>query len=221
MKRLILIFAAALVFGSSLMPIAAHEAHDHGTPGGRAPETLGKVTFPTSCSPAVQPQFERGVALLHSFWFGEGLKAFTAVAERDPGCAMAYWGIAINRLLNPFNGEAAANFVKAGQEAIEKARALGAKTQRERDYIEAAALLYTDVGTKRWPERTVAYEEAMAKVVERYPADVEAKIFYALALNFAADLSDQTYAKQLKAAALLESLLPAHPDHPGIAHFLI
>ena len=222
MKRLILISAAALVFGSSLMPIAqAHEAHDHGTPGGRAPETLGKVTFPTSCTPAVQPQFERGVALLHSFWFGEGLKAFTAVAERDPGCAMAHWGIAINRLLNPFNGEAAASFVKTGQEAIEKARALGAKTQRERDYIEAAALLYTDVGVKRWNERAVAYEQAMSRVVEAYPDDIEAKVFYALALNFAADLSDQTYAKPLKAAQILEPLLPAHPDHPGVSHFLI
>ena len=117
---------------------------------------------------------------------------------------MAYWGIAINRLLNPFNGEAAPNFVKAGQAAVEKAKAVGAKTQRERDYIEAVALLYTDVGTKRWPERAVAYEQAMAQVVAKYPADVEAKIFYALALNFAADLNDQTYAKPLKAAQLLE-----------------
>ena len=195
--------------------------HDHGAPGGRPPEALGKVSFPTSCDPSVQAQFERGVALLHSFWFPEGFKAFTAVAERDPGCAMAWWGIAINRLLNPFNGEAAPGFVKEGQTAIGKARTIGAKTQRERDYIDAAALLYTDVGTKRWPERAVLYEEAMARVVERYPSDVEAKVFYALALNFATDLRDQTYAKPLKAARLLEPLLNAYPEHPGIAHFLI
>ena len=220
MKRLLFAIGLPAMLACSLAPglASSHEAHDH---GGRAAETLGKVSFPTSCDPKVQGQFERGVALLHSFWFAEGLKAFTAVAEQDPGCAIAYWGIAINRLLNPFNGEAAATFVKQGQGAIEKARAIGAKTQRERDYIEAAALLYTDAGTKRWTDRAVAYEQAMARVVETYPDDVEAKVFYALALNVAADLKDQTYAKQLKAAALLEPLLPSHPDHPGIAHFLI
>jgi hypothetical protein len=214
MKR----FAAALLFvlaGSA----AAHEGHDNTS--GRPPEQLGKVSFPTSCDPKTQAQFERGVSLLHSFWFGEGLKAFTAVAEQDPGCAMAYWGIAINRLLNPFNGEAAPQFVKQGHAAIVKAREVGAKTQRERDYIDAAARLYTDIETKRWRERAVAYEEAMARVVATYPDDVEAKVFYALALNFATDLGDQTYAKPLKAAQLLEPLLPKYPDHPGIAHFLI
>ena len=142
MKRFLLVLA---LIGAAPGGAAAHSPdHDHGSQGGRPPETLGKVSFPTSCEPAVQTQFERGVALLHSFWFPEGFKTFTAVAERDPGCAMAWWGIAINRLLNPFNGEAAASFVKEGQAAIEKARAIGAKTQRERDYIEAAALLYTD-----------------------------------------------------------------------------
>jgi hypothetical protein len=225
MKRLIFVFGVAVVMSLSLTPTVArsqsHDAHDHASPGGRPPHTLGKVSFPTSCDPKVQAPFERGVALLHSFWFGEGLKAFTAVAEQDPGCAMAHWGIAINRLLNPFNGEAAPNFVKQGQAAIEKAKTIGAKTQRERDYIDAAALLYTDIGTKRWAERAVAYEQAMSRLVEKYPEDLEAKVFYALALNFAADLSDQTYAKPLKAAQLLEPLLPANPDHPGIAHFLI
>ena len=93
----------------------AHAHDEHGDSRGRPPEQLGKVSFPTSCDPQVQAQFERGVALLHSFWFPEGLKAFGAVAEQDPSCGMAYWGIAINRLLNPFNGEAAASFVKQGQ----------------------------------------------------------------------------------------------------------
>ncbi|MGZ8197988.1 MAG: hypothetical protein ACXWVP_06500 [Burkholderiales bacterium] len=216
MKRLH--WALVLLFA---FPAAAHEGHDPGGSGGRPPEQLGKVTFPTSCDSKVQAQFERGVALLHSFWFGEGLKAFTAVAEQDPGCAMAHWGIALNRLLNPFNGEARPDFVKQGQAAIEKAKALGAQTQRERDYIDAAALLYTDVEAKRWRERAVAYEEAMARVVAKYPEDLEAKVFYALALNFAADLNDQTYAKPLRAAGLLEPLLPKYPDHPGVAHFLI
>ena len=215
MKKLI----SASLLACVPLVVAAHE--DHGGPGGRPPETLGKVSFPTSCDARVQAQFERGVALLHSFWFPEGHKAFTAIAEQDPGCAMAYWGIAINRLLNPFNGEAAPSFVKQGQAAIEKAKAIGAKTQRERDYIDAASVLYAELDTKRWRQRAVAYEQAMAKVVDKYPTDLEAKVFYALALNFAADLNDQTYAKSLKAAQLLEPLLEANPDHPGVAHFLI
>jgi hypothetical protein len=223
MKRVICTVGVSLALSA---PFAAtngqsHDAHDHAVPGGPVPVQLGKVSFPTSCDPKVQTQFEHGVALLHSFWFGSGFKAFTAVAEQDPGCAMAHWGIAINRLLNPFVGEAAPSFLTQGSEAIEKAKAIGAKTQRERDYIDAAALLYGDIGTKRWPERAIAYEQAMARLVEKYPRDVEAKVFYALALNFAADPNDQTYAKPLKAAQLLEPLVDAYPDHPGIAHFLI
>ncbi len=200
-------------------PLAA--AHDDHSGSRGATETLGKVSFPTSCDPGVQAQFERGVALLHSFWFPEGLKAFKAVAEADPSCAMAYWGMAINRMLNPFNGEPAPAFVEEGRAAIEKAQALGAKTERERDYIAAAAVLYADVGTKPWRERAAAYEQAMSRLAETYPADVEAKVFHALALNFTADLNDQTYARPLRAARLLEPLLAAHPDHPGIAHYLI
>jgi hypothetical protein len=202
-------------------PTLAAGHDDHGAAAARRSEQLGKVSFPTSCDPKVQAQFERGVALLHSFWFSEGLAAFKAVAEQDPTCAMAYWGIAINRLLNPFNGEAAPRFVKEGQAAIEKAKAIGAKTERERDYIDAAAILYVDLGSKRWRERAIAYEEAMARLVAKHPEDLEAKVFYGLALNFAADLNDQTYAKPLAAAQLLEPLMSAHPDHPGIAHFLI
>src|SRR5262245_54322271 len=199
--RLIVSLGVGLALSSPLSATAEQppSAHDHAAPGGLRAEQLGKVSFPTSCDPKVQAQFERGVAVLHSFWFGEGLKAFTAVAEQDPGCAIAYWGIAINRLLNPFTGEAAPAFIKQGQTAIEKARTIGAKTQRERDYVEAVALMYTDVETKRWRERAVAYEQAMGRLVEKYPDDVEAKVFYALALNFAADLNDQTYAKPLKA----------------------
>ncbi|HEV7867720.1 MAG TPA: hypothetical protein VGO90_08565, partial [Chthoniobacteraceae bacterium] len=109
MKRILLVIA--LTFAG---PAVAADDHDHGS-GARPPATLGKVSFQTSCEAKVQAQFERGVALLHSFWFSEGLKAFTAVAGQDPTCAMAYWGIAMNRLLNPFNGEAAPNFVQQGQ----------------------------------------------------------------------------------------------------------
>jgi hypothetical protein len=211
---------AWIVLMAVCAPLAA--AHDdHAPDPGAAPEKLGKVSFPTTCSPAVQAQFDRGVALLHSFWFPAGLKAFQAVAQQDPDCAMAYWGIALNRLLNPFNGVAAPPILKEGQTAIEQARAIGAKSERERDYIEAAAVLYTDVATTTWRSRTLAYEQAMANLARKYPEDLEAKVFYALALNVAADLNDQTYAKPLAAARLLEPLLDAHPEHPGIAHFLI
>src|SRR5687768_5104854 len=129
MKRVICTFGLAFALSSPLAATGgqSHDAHDHAAPGGRPPEQLGKVSFPTSCDAKVQAQFERGVALLHSFWFGEGLKAFTAVAEQDPGCAMAHWGIAINRLLNPFGGEPGPAFLKEGAAAIEKAKAIGAR----------------------------------------------------------------------------------------------
>jgi hypothetical protein len=184
------------------------------------PEKLGTVHFQTSCDPAVQPLFERGVALLHSFWFPEGLKTFNEVLKRDPSCTIAYWGIGVNRLLNPFGGQAAEAVALQGQEAIDKGLALPAKSQRERDYLEAIAAFY---GRDRAPfrVRAVRYEEAMEKLAAKYPEDKEASIFYALALNIASDPMDKTFAKQLKAAQILEPVFVAQPDHPGVAHYLI
>ena len=199
----------ALVAALAALPAFAHEG-----------EKLGTVHFPTSCDPAVQPTFERGVALLHSFWFPEGLKTFNEVLERDPSCAIAYWGIAVNRLLNPLAGQPAEAVAMQGQEAIDKGLALAAKTQRERDYLEAIAAFY---GRDRAPFRVRAerYEAAMEKVAAKYPEDKEAAIFYALALNVAADPMDKTFARQLKAAGILEPIFVAQPDHPGVAHYLI
>ncbi|HEX2567521.1 MAG TPA: hypothetical protein VHL85_11735 [Burkholderiales bacterium] len=207
--------AAALIAFSS----APAFAHDEDA-GGRPPEKLGAVNFPTSCAPAVQPLFTRGVALLHSFWFPEGLKTFNEVLKQDPSCAIAYWGIGVNRLLNPFGGPAAEAALLQGQEAIEKGLASGAKTERERDYIAAIAAFY---GRDRAPfrERALRYEAAMEKLAAKYPQDKEAQIFYALALNVASDPTDKTYAKQLKAAAILEPLFVEQPEHPGLAHYLI
>jgi len=198
-------------------------AHDE-DPSGRAglgPEKLGKVYFPVSCDPKVQAEFERGVALLHSFWIGEGYKSFNLVLKGDPSCAIAYWGIAVNRLQNPFGGQASPKFLAEGAAAVERGRSLHAKTQRERDYIDAIGELYRDHGQTPWKARVLAYEKAMAALALRYPDDEEAAIFYALALNIATDLNDQTYAKPLKAAAILEPLFKTHPDHPGVAHYLI
>jgi hypothetical protein len=210
----------ALILGVFLAGTALAHDEDPKQAAGRPPEQLGKVTFPTSCDPRVQAQFERGVALLHSFWFPEGRKTFQDVLKADPSCSIAYWGIGVNRMLNPFNGQPAENVLLEGQAAVDKARAVPAKTQRERDYIEAIATLYTH-DKAPWGERVLRYEKAMEQLAQRYPEDKEAAIFYALALNVAADPKDKAYERQLKAAAILEPILTTQPDHPGVAHYLI
>jgi hypothetical protein len=212
--RQALIFAAFL----SAQPALAHD-DDPGQAAGRPPEQLGKVHFPTSCDPKVQAGFERGVALLHSFWFPEGRKALLGVLAADPSCSIAYWGIGVNRMLNPFNGQPSETALLEGQAAVDKALAAPAKTQRERDYIEAVSVLYTH-DKASWRERVLRYEKAMEQLAQRYPEDQEAAIFYALALNVAAEPKDKTYARQLKAAAILEPIFAAQPDHPGVAHYL-
>jgi hypothetical protein len=187
----------------------------------RAEERLGEVNFPLSCSPAAQVQFNRAVALLHSFFFPETVKAFTAIVEKEPSCAMAYWGIAISQRPNPLVGPFPGDVLKVGWEAVEKARAATQKTERESAWIEALAAFYQDYATVPQRTRTANYEAAMARLVARYPDDVEAAIFYALALNEAADPGDKTYAKQLKAADILEKLEPRFINHPGIPHYII
>lgn len=206
---------AALAVGPA---IAQHEEHAAAEPGGGK---FGTVRFPTSCSPAAQVEFEKAVAMLHSFFYPTTLKAFEAVTKTDPQCAIAYWGLAIaqrpNPLVPPFD-EAA---LKRGWEAAENGLALGPKTQRERDWLLAAETYYKDYDKVPQSQRTLAYEHAMARLVQKYPDDSEAAIFYALALNEAADPSDKTYANQLKAAAILEKVYREQPDHPGVAHYLI
>jgi tetratricopeptide (TPR) repeat protein len=187
----------------------------------RAEERLGEVNFPISCSPAAQAQFNRAVALLHSFFFPETVKAFSAIAEKEPSCAMAYWGIAISQRPNPLVGPFPGDVLKLGWEAVEKARAATHKTERESQWIEALAAFYNDYATVPQRTRTANYEASMAQLVVQYPDDVEAAIFYALALNEAADPADKTYAKQLKAANILEKLEPRFPNHPGIPHYII
>ena len=187
----------------------------------RAEERLGEVNFPISCSPAAQAQFNRAVALLHSFFFPETVKAFSAIAEKEPSCAMAYWGIAISQRPNPLVGPFPGDVLKLGWEAVEKARAATHKTERESQWIEALAAFYKDYATVPQRTRTANYEASMAQLVVQYPDDVEAAIFYALALNEAADPADKAYAKQLKAADILEKLEPRFPNHPGIPHYII
>jgi tetratricopeptide (TPR) repeat protein len=191
-------------------------SHDHA-----AMERLGSVRFETSCAPAVQPQFDRAVALMHSFQFGRAIEGFHAVLAVDPGCAMAYWGIALSNWSNPFAGFKSPAQVKQGLDAANQGLAAGPKTKRERDYIAAVAQLYTDAAHLDQPTRQLAYERAMEKVAAENPGDGEASIFYALALAAAADPADKSYAKQLKAGAILERLFVRYPDHPGLAHYII
>src|SRR5262249_10371004 len=178
------LFAAA--FSLSLVPAA-----------GAGEEKFGEVNFPISCSAAAQVQFNRAVAMVHSFFFPETVKAFTALAAQEPSCAMAYWGIAISQRPNPLVAPFPPEFMKVGWEAIQAARAAGAKTEREKDWIEALAVFFKDHDTVDLRSRTLAYESAMARLSARYPTDSEAAIFYALALNEAVDLNDKTYARQL------------------------
>lgn len=208
-----LIFAAAVLAA----PGSWQQPH-HG--GGT--EKLGTVKFDTSCAPAAQPAFARAMALLHSFEFAPAIESFTAAATADPGCAIAYWGIALGRWGNPFAPVTRAPAaIEAGQAAVAKAKAIGAKTQRERDYIEAVATLFATDASPDQRTRVGAYRDAMEQVAARYPNDPEASAFFALALAGSADPTDLTYANLLKAGAILERLAPGQPDHPGFAHYII
>jgi tetratricopeptide (TPR) repeat protein len=184
-------------------------------------EQLGKVTFPTSCDPKVQAQFERGVAMLHSYWFTEGGKVFDAIAKQDPNCVMAYWGYAVNLLGNSLSSPPSAKAAQMAWDALEKARAVGAKTQRESDWIEALSAYYRDHDKVSVDDRLLAYTKAMEQLTQRYPDDFEAWAYYALTLQASAPKTDKTYANQLKSAAILEKLFKQNPQHPGVSHYLI
>ena len=197
----------------------AHDADDR-PQAGRA--QLGKVEFANSCAAAVAGDFNVSVALLHSFWVKDAIEGFNVVLKQDPSCAIAYWGIAMSLQQNPLTGqEPSADATRLALAGLDKARAIGAKTQRERDYLAAIDLIYRDADKTPFRARRLAYEKAMEALAQRYPADTEARIFYALSLDMTADLSDKTYANQLKAAAILEPLSRELPEHPGIAHYLI
>jgi tetratricopeptide (TPR) repeat protein len=188
---------------------------------GKTAERLGTVRFATSCAPAVQPQFDRAVALLHSFHLDAAVGAFSDVAAADPTCGMAYWGVAMSWLGNPLAAPPSARGLKEGGAAVDRAKAAGARTDREREYIAAIETIYKDADRVDHRTRALAYEKAMEQLAARYPADREAAVFYALALNITLDPNDKTYANQLKAAGILEQVFAAQPDHPGVAHYLI
>jgi hypothetical protein len=195
------------------------------TPAGAADEhaghaVLGTVHFPVTCTPEAQQAFDEAMKLQHSFWYQAAHDSFSEVLQRDPECVMAYWGIAMTKLTNPFSPPTAQNLAD-GWAALEQARQLGAKSAREADYIDALSAFYRDADTKDHRTRVMAYENAMAQLHARYPDDSEAAIHYALALNVAALPTDKTYAKQLQAAEILEAEVVRQPDHPGVVHYLI
>jgi tetratricopeptide (TPR) repeat protein len=190
-------------------------------PGFSEPEVLGKVVFPTSCDSKVQGQFERGVAMLHSYWFSEARKVFDAVIRQDPRCVIAYWGLAVNYLGNSLASAPSPKDVAAAAEGLDRARTIGAKTPRERDWIEAIGAYYRDHDAVPVNTRMAAYTKAMEQMTQRYPDDFEAWTYYALTLQASAPKTDRTYANQLKSAEILERLFKQNPEHPGVAHYLV
>ncbi len=208
-----------LVIAGAWLTLAAPIIAQHQHPAGE-PEKLGKVNFPVSCDPKLQPQFSAAVAMLHSFWYEKASDTFTAVAEKDPTCGMAYWGIAMTHYHPIWEAPGPAD-LKAGIAAIEKAKSVAAKTQREQDYIAAIESFYKDSDKLDHRSRALAYEKVMEQLQARYPDDHEAAVFHALALLATAPPTDKTYANQKKAGATLEKIFAEQPEHPGVAHYII
>ncbi|HUQ48184.1 MAG TPA: hypothetical protein VM053_08080 [Gemmatimonadaceae bacterium] len=198
-------------------------AQEHAHPIAATQEKLGTVHFVTSCNPAVAGDFNRATALLHSFEFAAAIKGFQSVLAADSTCAMAHWGIALSRWSNPMAvGNRAPQPLQQGRIEADAAKRLGTRaTDRERGYIDAVSKLYDNHETVGQRNRVVAYEQAMADLVAKEPADTEAKIFYAISLAASASPTDKTYSNQRKAGSMLEALWEKQPTHPGLAHYII
>jgi tetratricopeptide (TPR) repeat protein len=207
----------ALVISASCVCLADDEGHHHEdlTQG-----QLGTVHFPVSCDGKVQQNFERGIALLHSFWYSQVEKQFTVIAKDDPKCAMAHWGVAMG-MWHQLWDEPDAKTIAQGLAEVKEAEALHPKTQREKDYIAAIGAFYSDSQKRDHHARAVAYSDAMEGIYKRYPEDKEAAAFYALSLLASAPEGDTTFANRKKAASVLEVLFKEEPNHPGVAHYLI
>lgn len=207
--------AAWLAITALLSPAPAQHGH-----GSVESAVLGHVNFPISCAPALQPAFNNAVALLHSFWYKKAEEAFAAIAAADASCGMAEWGIAMSHFRQLWDPPTPADIAVAWP-AVQHARLVGAKTERERNYISAIEALYKDSATRPYAARRLDYEKSMQHIYETYPEDPEAAIFYALAVRANAPIADKTYANQKKASAILEALFARYPDHPGLAHYII
>jgi hypothetical protein len=214
MKAASIAFACAAAF---VVTDACAQEHDHS----HDHSVIGTVNFPISCAPAAQAPFNTTVALLYSFFWERIDGAVADVLKADPNCGMAYWAKAVASLDNALGSPPTPTLEQAGGAAVENAKRLGAKTQRERDYIAAVEVVFKDHQTVPFAKRAAAYEKALEQIHARYPEDSEAAVMYAFWLQVTADRNDQTFAQQLKSAAILEKQLEAQPEHPGIAHFII
>jgi hypothetical protein len=212
MNRFLMIGAALMLAANSMYSQEHHHSRD-------GSEKLGRVSFPISCASGVQREFERGVALLHSFWYEEAEKSFNQMAASDATCAMAYWGQAMS-IYRPLWVRLTEADLARGRELMEKAQSATTKSQRERNYITALSTLYQpdNIG---YQERTVAYRQAMQKVYQQYPKDDEAAVFYALALLASAPADDTSLKIPREAIVLLNQIFKKQPNHPGVAHYLI
>lgn len=216
MTRLqVAVHAALTLLIAGRLPAQVVHEHDESA------EQLGRVTFPTSCRAEAQHRFERGVALLHSFWYERAGETFQQALVADSTCAMAYWGRAMS-LLHPLWTPPSPDEARAGLAAAERGYAL-ARTARERDYLTAIRTYYQDYATGDLWKRVAAYGRAMETVARHNPKDREASIFYALALIAVgqANATDTTFRYQRRADSILEPLFKLEPRHPGLAHYLI
>ena len=208
------------IIAGLLLALAANcfaQEHRHGNS-----EKLGTVHFATSCSDAAQKEFDRAVALLHSFQFSRAIEGFHTVLGKDATCGIAYWGIALADWSNPFApGMKDQSQLQAGRQSVNRGTTVGAKSDRERAYLAAAGKLYHNYESTPQRARLIAYRDAMGEVAAKYPEDHEAEIFYALAIAASEDPADKTYAGRLKAGAILEKLFDEEPTHPGLAHYII
>jgi tetratricopeptide (TPR) repeat protein len=201
-------------------PGAAHAEYQAHVAQLPAQETLGTVDFPTSCAALQQAAINRGVALLHDFWYDKAEQQFKDVVAADPACAIAYWGEAMSLWHEIWDRPGAAT-LQRGLVLVQQGQKAGAKTQRERDYLNALAQFYQNSGKDSFEVRVAAYSQAMGKLLDTYPADHEAAAFYALSLLAAAPPRDTTFANQKRAMAVLNATWPLAPDNPGIAHYII
>jgi hypothetical protein len=218
--RIVRPLAAALFVIGAISLTAQMDEHHH---DGGGEERLGTVSFPISCNAGSQQPFTRAVALLHSFWYEEAEKAFRDVAAHDPRCGIAWWGVAMSNYHQVWPSPYSPAELVRGIAAADKAKAAGAQTAREQSYIDAIVTFYRDADKLDTVTRSRSYEAAMEQLTSSFPGDDEAAIFYGLSL-VAHGLSvpaDKTYVNQKKAAEIFNRLLDKHPNHPGIAHYLI
>ena len=220
MKRIAYLLTLCLALNIAAVADDDHDK-DHHHHEDLTETQLGTVHFPVSCAQSVQKPFERGVALLHSFWYEEAEKEFLDIAKDDPHCAMAHWGVAMS-LWHQLWDNPDEKVVKRGLKEVKTGEKLGKKsTPREKAYFAAAKAFYSNSKTLKHDARAKVYSDAMKTVYEAYPDDHEAAAFYGLSLIASEPRDDKDFATRKQAAAVLEKVFAAEPNHPGIAHYLI